>query len=95
MSTKNLKNISVSKFQSFLDLVQCNYTSTKGGHEKWCRADLTRPIIFQTHVEPIPEFIIKNNLRILNYSKKQFFDILESKIVIKRNGSIFYIEPCK
>ena len=46
------------------------------GHEKWTRRDLTRPIIVQTHIDPVPEFIIKNALRSLNLTRKDFFDIL-------------------
>lgn len=48
----------------------------KGGHEKWTRRDLTRPIIVQTHISPIPEFIIKNALRNMGLTKKDFFEIL-------------------
>lgn len=93
MSTQILSNISVAKFQAFLDLCQCKQIGINGGHEKWTRIDLTRPIIIQTHIEPIPEFIIKNNLRGLGYTKKQFFQILEGEMVIKRNGDVFIIEP--
>jgi len=79
MSTKHLRNITIDIFKGFLDLVLCKFMSIKGGHEKWIRSDLRRPIIFQTHINPIPEFIVKNNLRILSYSKKDFFDIIEGK----------------
>lgn len=89
MSTQHLKNISVAKFQAFLDLVQCSHIGTNGGHEKWARADLRRPVIIQTHEEPIPEFIVKNNLRVLGYTKKDFFDILKGKKEVKRNGDVF------
>lgn len=92
MSTKTLKNISVAQFQAFLDLAKCNYAGTKGGHEKWVRADLLRPVIFQTHVKPIPEFIVKNNLRVLGYTKKDFFEILEGKAEVKREGDKFILE---
>jgi len=34
----------------------------------------SRPIIFQTHVDPIPEFILRNNPRNLDVSKKAFAD---------------------
>jgi hypothetical protein len=68
------------------------YIHTKDVHAKYTRVDLRRPIIFQTHIDPIPEFIIQNNLRILGYSKKNFFEILESKIVVKRDGNTFYLE---
>lgn len=92
MSTKKLSNISIAKFQAFLDLCKCKQIGINGGHEKWTRADLTRPIIFQTHIEPIPEFIIKNNLRGLGYTKKQFFEILEGKVTVERNGNSFSLQ---
>ena len=52
---------------------------TKGGHEHWTRADLTRPITIQTHVDSIPEFIVKNNLRNLNMSSEDFWRIMEGR----------------
>jgi hypothetical protein len=51
----------------------------KGGHEHWAKTDLARPITFQTHIEPIPEFIMKNILRNLGVSNKEFWAILEKK----------------
>lgn len=48
----------------------------KGGHEKWVRRDLLRPIIVQAHENPVPEFIINNALRTLNLTKEDFFRIL-------------------
>lgn len=89
MSTKKLSNISIAKFQAFLDLALCKQIGINGGHEKWARADLNRPIIFQTHINPIPEFIIKNNLRVLGFTKKQFFQILEGEIEVIRNKKSF------
>ena len=91
MSTKHLRNISVAQFKGFLKLALCKYIDINSGHEKWVRADLRRPIIFQTHINPIPEFIIKNNLRILAYSKQDFFDILESKKKVKRINNEFLL----
>jgi len=76
MNTQSLKNISVAAFRSFLTKQGCNHIRTKGGHEVWSRSDLFRPIIFQTHIDPIPEFIIKNNLRVLGLTKKDFFSTL-------------------
>lgn len=91
MSTKKLSNISIAKFQAFLELCMCKQIGTNGGHEKWTRTDLTRPIVFQTHIDPIPEFIIKNNLRGLGYTKKQFFEILEGKVNVVREGNSFVL----
>ena len=95
MSTKKLNNISISQFQSFLELALCKQVGINGGHEKWTRADLRRPIIFQTHINPIPEFIIKNNLRVLNCSKTDFFEILDFVKTVERSGMTFVIIPTK
>lgn len=91
MSTKKLSNISISKFKSFLELALCKQIGINSGHEKWTRPDLRRPIVFQTHVNPIPEFIIKNNLRVLGYTKKQFFQILEGDIEVVKSGNNFSV----
>jgi len=76
MNTQKLKNVKLSDFRLFLEKAGCKHVSTEGGHEKWTRKDLTRPIIVQTHESPVPEFIIMNALRNLNLSKKDFFNIL-------------------
>jgi hypothetical protein len=78
MTARHLRNISIAEFQSFPELAQCKFVGINGGHEKWTRADLRRPIIFQTHIDPIPEFIIQNILRIMGYNKKTYFEIMES-----------------
>ena len=76
MSTNRLSNVPLKDFKEFLSKVRFNYSGTKGGHEKWTRKDLTRPIIVQTHDSPVPEFIIKNALRNLSLNKTDFFNIL-------------------
>ena len=75
MNTQKLSNVPLSDFRDFLEKVGCKKISTEGGHEKWTRRDLLRPIILQTHISPVPEFIIKNALRILGLTKKDFFEI--------------------
>ena len=76
MSTNKLCNVPLKDFRNFLSKAGCNFSGTEGGHEKWTRKDLTRPIIVQTHESPVPEFIIKNSLRNLNLNKTDFFNIL-------------------
>lgn len=76
MNTQKLSNVPLAEFREFLRKAGCKYVSTEGGHEKWTRRDLTRPIIVQTHISPIPEFIIKNALRNMGLTKKDFFEIL-------------------
>jgi hypothetical protein len=61
--TPSIKNVSIVDFRAFLTHQGLKYIGTKDGHEKWSRKDLLRPVVFQTHIDPIPLFIIKNNLR--------------------------------
>jgi hypothetical protein len=72
MSTQHLRNIPLSLFREFLKDKGCTCNRTTGGHEHWSRNDLLRPITIQTHVDPVPEFIIKNALKQLGLSKKDF-----------------------
>lgn len=52
---------------------------TNGGHEAWIKQGMTRASIFQTHIEPIPEFVIMNDLHNIGISKKDFLALLENK----------------
>jgi len=76
MSAQKLSNVKIDDFREFVRKAGCRCAGTEGGHEKWVRKDLTRPIIIQTHVEPVPEFIIRNALRNLGLTRKDFFEIL-------------------
>ena len=84
MTIKQLKNISISQFESFLELAHCKFIKSEKGHAKYTRSDLNRPVIFQNHIDPIPEFIIKNTLRLFPYNKDDFYDILEERKVVER-----------
>lgn len=74
MSTKHLRNILLKLFRDFLIDKGCSCNRISGGHEHWSRSNLLRPITLQTHIDPIPEFIIKNALKQLGLSKKDFTD---------------------
>jgi len=76
MSTRKLSNVRLSDCREFLLKAGCKLSRTEGGHEIWTKENLTRPIVVQTHIEPVPEFIIKNALRNLGLKKKDFFEIL-------------------
>ena len=39
--------------------------------------DSLRPVVFQNHIDPIPLFIIKNNLRTMNLTLKDLRNYLE------------------
>ncbi|MHC1776961.1 MAG: type II toxin-antitoxin system HicA family toxin [Lentimicrobium sp.] len=80
MSTRRLSNISVRDFRKFLEnqgLKLIKDSRGRGGHEKWSRGDLDRPITIQTHIDPVPEFIVKQVLRHLGMDKKSFFEALK------------------
>lgn len=79
MSTQKLSNVSLKDFRTFLSKAGCNLASTKGGHEKWVKKELRRPIIVQTHESPVPGFIVMNALRDLGMTKEDFFRILFEK----------------
>lgn len=70
-------NVSLSTLRKFLRKIGCQYVGTKGGHEKWHKEGLTRPIIIQTHIDPIPPFILSNTLRNLGISKKEFLEAIK------------------
>ncbi len=38
----------------------------------WCKEGMLRNVVFQNHVEPIPEDIVLNNIRSLGITKEEF-----------------------
>jgi len=57
MSTRKLSNIPVKDFRRFLEQQGLKIIKDghgRGGHEKWSRMDLDRPITIQTHIDPVP-----------------------------------------
>jgi len=76
VSTRKLSNVSIRDFEEFLKKTGCQYQRTEGGHALWSKSNLLRPIVFQTHINPVPDFIIKNALRTLGLTKQDFFNIL-------------------
>ena len=78
MNRQKLSNIPLSDFRRFLFDMGCTReeqgTKGRGGHEKWVKKGLLRPITLQTHVDPVPEFVIRNALTTLGLTKKQFFE---------------------
>ena len=73
MSTRKLSNIPVKEFRKFLESQGLNIirdAKGRGGHEKWSKSVMDRPITLQTHIDPVPEFIVKQVLRHLKMDKK-------------------------
>lgn len=74
-----IQNIDPETFRSFLEANGLNHIRDKGGHEIWSKKDMLRPVIFQSHISPVPEFIIKNNLRNMGATKKELMEFLTRK----------------
>lgn len=74
---RNLSNVTLSEFRAIMVLLGLTKVRTKGGHEAWMKAGMTRPAIVQTHVDPVPEYVLRNNLRIIGISRDEFLAILE------------------
>ncbi|MBO7464226.1 MAG: type II toxin-antitoxin system HicA family toxin [Bacteroidales bacterium] len=75
---KKLSNITLREFRDILSRLGLHPVRTVGGHEIWMKPGLRRTIVFQNHVEPLPEFVVRNVIRDLGMTRKEFTDILES-----------------
>lgn len=70
-------NLPLSKLRKVLLHQNCKQIGIQGGHEKWSRNDLLRPIIIQTHIDPVPGFIVLQIMRTLNISRDKMQEILK------------------
>lgn len=75
---KSLKNITLNEFREFLEYKGLKKIRTNSGHEIWSAKNLLRPVIIQTHIDPIPEFIVRNNLRVMGATKKELIDFFDN-----------------
>ncbi len=86
MNTYRIGNISIEDFRHFLADKGCKKVeSGNTGHEKWSKAGIMRPVVFQTHIDPIPEFIIRNNLRNLGLTSNDLRAWLRKRDTKKRS----------
>lgn len=77
--SNHLKNISLKTFREYLIFKGLKKIRTKGGHEIWAGALVKRPIVLQTHIDPVPEFIVRNSLRTLNVTANDFYKFINNK----------------
>ena len=71
-----LKPVHWKKFEKFVLYVGCHFERQNGDHRIYWRSDLKRPVVFPADKE-IPVFIIRNNLRTLRISVKEYLEIVE------------------
>lgn len=77
MSINPLKNISLQTCRKFLQSQGCALKRTSGGHEHWTRSDLLRPITIQSHIDPVPERIMKQIIQSLGMNREEFKQIIQ------------------
>lgn len=63
------------EFERFLFLVGCQFTREKGDHRIYWRSDLRRPIVVPRY-NPLPVFIIRNNIRLLGMNQEEYLEKL-------------------
>lgn len=73
----NLRNISLSDYRRILAEFGCEFKRSKGDHEVWWKDGMKRPIIFHTHIEVIPEPIVRNTIRDLEITHEEFLRIFK------------------
>lgn len=74
-----LDNISIEVFRRFLKYLGLTKESVEGGHEKWSKDGMTRPVILQTHISPIKRIHVKTNLDSIGVGEEVLKDFLKSK----------------
>lgn len=75
---KKLSNISLKEFRPVLTILGLHKMRTKGGHEAWIREGLRRPIIIQTHIDPVSELVVRKTINDLGITRDEFIALLES-----------------
>jgi len=65
------------KFEKFVLFVGCDFKREQGDHRIYSREGLKRPVVFPRDSE-LPVFVIRNNLRILGISVKEYLEILKN-----------------
>lgn len=81
MSTRKISNIPLKDIRKVLCYLGLNCIKTskgRGGHEKWSKRGMRRPITIQTHIDPVPQFIVSQIIRHLELSRSEFLDALDN-----------------
>ena len=78
MNTFSLSNISLAKFRRFLFEAGCTRVGVKGGHEKRKLAGCHRSIIIQTHIDHVPERIVRSVLIDMGMTRQDFINMMRN-----------------
>lgn len=69
-------NLPLSAVRKILKHQGCNLIRHENGHEKYSKQSLLRPIVIQDHIDPVPEFVVKQIMRTLKLTNKDMEKIL-------------------
>jgi len=78
MSTHHLRNIPLKIFRQYLESKGLRCIRKNGGHEVGGGKCVKRPVVLQSHIDPIPEFVVKGILRTLDVDKDDFFRFFDA-----------------
>lgn len=70
-------NLPLSTVRKILAHQGCKLIRNDKGHEKYSKSTLTRPIVIQNHIDPVPEFIVKQIMRTLSLTNKDMEQIIK------------------
>lgn len=74
----NINNIRHQEMAKFLE--RLGYTMTiNSGHYHFRKQGQLRPITFQTHVNPIPQMVMRTILRNIGMTKEEFIERFSEK----------------
>jgi predicted RNA binding protein YcfA (HicA-like mRNA interferase family) len=73
-----ITNISLKKLRKFLLAQGFSQSHDNGGHEIWKKTGLLRPVVLQTHIDPVPARIVDQIRRHCSLSSKAFCDIIDT-----------------
>jgi hypothetical protein len=74
-----LDTVSLKLFRKFLLSQGLEMRGTSGGHEIWLKPGMLRPVVIQTHVDPVPIGHIATNLASMHVDKVKLMEFLGSK----------------
>jgi predicted RNA binding protein YcfA (HicA-like mRNA interferase family) len=77
MTPPRIGNISLRLFLKYLESQGCKLDRTKGGHLHFKKVGARRTIVIQSHVDPVPEHVVRNTLQLLEVSRVDFLAAIE------------------
>ena len=57
---------------------ELHYVRTNGGHEIWSKKGLFRPVTFQTHIDPVPEKVVRKILKTIGSGAENYIEFLKA-----------------